>query len=160
MQKIVTILFFVIQLLIITRLVGQTIANKQTQSAIQYALFNSPTDIDLVFYKKHYKPTKLTKEQLIVAQSIIKGVSDSLNFLITSTNTNTGVVDTLKHVFQIVTAKNSKGQVFLWINAICEPDKEWRRRIVFVDDGGSCYYKFKIDLAFRKYFAIEINSSG
>ena len=160
MQKVEMILFCLILSLIVSTSFSQSILNKKTQSVIQYTLFNSPTEIDLVFYEKGYKPCKLTKDQLVVAKSIIKKVTDSLNLFNTSTNINTGIVDTLKHVFQIVTAKNNKGQIFLWINAICNPDKDWRRRIVFVIDGGSCYYRFKIDLTFRKYFDIVINSNG
>lgn len=129
------------------------------QFPFRYALFTSQTNNDLAFYSKYYRPVKLTKDQLDIVQSIIKEVSDSLHFLNTSTNVNTGIVDTLKHSFQIVSAINNRGRVYLWINAICDPDKDWRHRLIFVDDGGSCYYRLKINLKTKQYFDIEINTS-
>jgi len=157
-KSIITVLLM-IQLLTAERLFSQSILDNQAQSPFKYALFTSPTDVGLVFYKKKYKPVKLTKEQFSLVQSIVKRISDSLNFVITSTNVNTGIVDTLKHVFQIVSAKNKKGQVYLWINAICDPNKDWRSRITFTDDGGDCYYSFKINLKTARYFDIRINAN-
>lgn len=160
MQKKVMILLFLIQALTVSMLFSQTIITNRTQTPFRYALFTSRTDIDFTFYKKNYRPVKLTKNQLVIAQAIIKRVSDSLDFLITSTNVTTGIVDALRHNFQIVSAINNHGQIFLWVNAICDDDKDWRRRLIFVDDGGSCYYRFRINLNTKQYFDIDVNASG
>ena len=160
MLKLVLFFLLIIQTLTVSKLFSQTITTNRTQSPIKYALFTSRSDVDFAFYRQNYKPIKLTKNQLNLVQSIIKKVSDSLDFFVTSTNVNTGIVDTLKHSFQIVSAINKRGQVYVWVNAICNPNKDWRSRLIFADDGGSCYYRFRINLMTKQYFDIEANSSG
>ena len=160
MYKIVIIVSWIISLLAFQNLFCQNLKPDQTKSTFKYTLFNSQADVDFAFYERKYKPNTLSKEQLRVAELIIKKVSDSLDFLLTSTNVNTGIVDTLKYVFQIVSARNNSGHLFLWVNAICGPNKNWRKNIVIVEDGGSCYYRFKINLDTKQYFDIQINSNG
>lgn len=160
MLKVGVIFLFIIQMLNAANLFSQNDAINRTQSLFRYALLTSQANVDFAFYRENYIPTKLTKEQVLIVLSIIKRVSDSLHFLITSTNVNTKKVDTLKHVFQIVSAKNNQGQIYLFVNAICDPDKDWRSRLIFVDGGGNCYYTFRFNVKSKQYFDIKINTNG
>lgn len=159
MLKAALAMFIVLLLLPKSVLYSQNTARKGIERPCDYELFYSSSDIYLAF-DEPYKPNILSKQQLLLAESIIRKVSDSLNFTITSTNVNTQKVDTLKHKFQIVAAKDNKGQVLLWVNALCEPNKEWRKRLLFVDDGGRCYYSFKVNLSNRSYYEISVNGNG
>jgi len=55
---------------------------------------------------------------------------------------------------QIVAATNAKGEKEVWVNCFCKlddwrPDNDnnyWRKNIVRVNDGGSCYFNLKINL--------------
>lgn len=151
-------LFITLQLSTISTVFNQTPNDNETKRAFRYTLLYSPSDIYFAF-NKNYKPKVLTQKQLVKIKLTIDRVSDSLNFLITSTNITTGKVDTLKHVFQIVSAIDKKGQNVVWVNAVCQPSKNWRKRLMVVDDGGSCYYSFKINLTESNYFNLQINAN-
>lgn len=159
MLRPLSILFFGFQILTFSKLFSQSSIPNGIRKSFKTALFYSSSDIYLTL-DKSYKPNVLNQKQLLIIDSIIQRVSDSLNLLITSTNIDTRKVDTLKHVFQIVSGKDKNDQKVIWVNAICNPAKDWNKRLMFVEDGGSCYYTFKINLNKVKYYNLQINASG
>ncbi len=72
---------------------------------------------------------------------------------------------------QYVFYKNDKGQKVVYINAFCEllqfpteidnetvwTEWDWKNQIVFVEDGGDCFWQIKINLDEQKYFDFRIN---
>ena len=140
-------------------LYGQKPVESKGKSPLNYSLFYSSNDVYLAFDER-LKPHALTKHQLADLLTIIERVSDSLNLRVTSTNTKTGKSDTLRHHYQIVSAKDNKGQITVWVNAICDPMRGWKKELLFVDDGGSCYYNFRVNLSQKKYYNIVVNGRG
>ena len=67
----------------------------------------------------------------------------------------------LKHyVRQIVPGVNSKGQKIIWVNCICREfalPNNWRKGILSVDDGGSCFFNLRINLSTKKYYNLIVN---
>ena len=159
MSKTKLILLLTFQLVLVSIGTSQNSDKKKTSKLFQSAVFYSPQNFDLVFNKR-YKPRRLTQWQLVTIKSFIEAVSDSLGFSLTSKNINSGKIDTLKHKFQIVPATNSKGETIVWINAICDTNKDWRQRLLFVDDGGSCYYNYKINLKKKAIINLQVNGNG
>jgi len=56
-----------------------------------------------------------------------------------------------------------KGVNHVWVNAFCrEPGIDWRNNLVAVDDGGSCYFNFKINLNPKNpvTYDLQINGKG
>jgi hypothetical protein len=157
MPKGVLTLTLSLSFFMITPIFGQKTKNSEQKQPFDYHIFYSSKDIHVVFDESH-KTNLLTNKQLLILKAIINRVSDSLNLIVTSTNVNTQEIDTLKHKFQIVSAKDSKGQSVVWVNALCDKNKDWRRQLVFVDDGGNCYYHFKINLSEKRYYSIAINT--
>jgi hypothetical protein len=161
MKKPAVILFLTVYLLYSETLLSQHTTVHTANESFKYTFLSSQGNVDWVFSeKKRYRPFKLSNNQTESAKAIIKAVSDSLHFLITPKNINTNIVDTLKHSFQIVSAIDKQGKIFIWVNAICDPPKDWRLRLIYVDDGGSCYYNFRIDLNAKYYFDIQVNSNA
>lgn len=157
MLKGVLTLTLSVSFFMITPIFGQETKNSEQKQPFNYHIFYSSKDIHVIF-DESYKTNLLTKKQLLILKTLINRVSDSLNLVVTSTNLNTQKIDTLKHQFQIVSAKDSKGQSVVWVNALCDEDKAWRRMLVFVDDGGNCYYHFKINLTEKRYYSISLNT--
>jgi hypothetical protein len=151
-------LLFVHALLVNTGF-GQEININKRQWVVNYAVISTPNAVQLIF-DDDYKTHKLTVNELKSLEKIIKKVSDSLNKYVISTNLNTKVVDTLYHVFQIVPARKSNNEIICWVNAVCDPRPNWRASLTFVDDGGSCYYSFKINLKKEEYHDIQVNGPG
>jgi hypothetical protein len=150
-------LFIAFLLLTISATFNQNSIDNGTKKSFKYALFYFPTEVYIPF-EKNYKPNKLTQKQLAKVKSIIRKLADSLNLSVTSTDTKTGKVDPLEYVFQIVSAKAKKDQSILWVNAICDPPKDWHKALVFIMDEGS--YTFKINLNKSKYFNLDIDTGS
>jgi hypothetical protein len=63
---------------------------------------------------------------------------------------------------QLIAVTNKKGEKEVWVNSFCEiwDSYKWRTQIISVIDGGSCYFNFKINLTTKKYYNLEVNSTG
>ena len=65
---------------------------------------------------------------------------------------------------QIVPVTNKKGERMVWVNCLCgldpEDDKIWRKRVIVVNDGGTCFFRFSINLKKGSYFDFEVNGAG
>lgn len=154
-----TVFILLVSFILSLTLYGQKPVERKDKSPLNYSLFYSPKDVYLAF-DEPLKPNVLTKQQLANLLTIIERVSDSLNLRVTSTNTKTGKIDTLRHNYQIVSAKDNKGQITVWVNAVCDPKKDWKKELVFIEDGGSCYYNFRVNLSQNRYYNIAENGRG
>jgi hypothetical protein len=65
---------------------------------------------------------------------------------------------------QYVPFLNKTGQKKVWINCFCSDLNDeftyWKKSIVIVDDGGSCFFNLLIDLNSKAYSNFEENSGG
>ncbi|WP_072834274.1 hypothetical protein [Flavisolibacter ginsengisoli] len=154
-----TVFILLVSFVLSLTLYGQKPVERKEKSPLNYSLFYSSKDVYLAF-DEPLKPNVLTKQQLANLLTIIERVSDSLNLRVTSTNTKTGKIDTLRHNYQIVSAKDNKGQSTVWVNAVCDPKKDWKKELVFIEDGGSCYYNFRVNLSQKRYYNIAVNRRG
>jgi hypothetical protein len=59
---------------------------------------------------------------------------------------------------QLVAATNFKGEKEVWVNCFCgDRDKSWKREILMVEDGGPCYFNFKINLTTQTIYNVVVN---
>ena len=59
---------------------------------------------------------------------------------------------------QLIVVTNKSGQKEVWVNCFCTVDNDrWKTRIFSVDDGGNCYFNFKLNLATKKYYDLGVN---
>ncbi len=62
---------------------------------------------------------------------------------------------------QLIVATNKDGQKEIWVNCFCRVDNDkWKTRMFGVEDGGNCYFSFKINLTTKKYFDLGVNGVG
>ena len=55
---------------------------------------------------------------------------------------------------------NNKGEKVIWINCFCNDcNKNWKKEIIIVKDGGDCYFNLKINLMTKKYYDFLINGN-
>ncbi len=74
---------------------------------------------------------------------------------------NKFILDLKKYRRQYVPVINSKEQKEVWINCFCSYDNEdWHKKIVFVFDGGKCYFHLYINLSTRTYYGLNTNPIG
>lgn len=59
---------------------------------------------------------------------------------------------------QYVSGLNEKGEKVVWINCFCGKSlKDWKESIVFVSDGGNCYFNLKLNLATESFYELRVN---
>lgn len=63
-----------------------------------------------------------------------------------------------EYKFQLMPVLNAKREKEVWINAFCHSfGIDWKKQIVSVDDGGKCFFNFKINLNAKKYYDFRVN---
>jgi len=65
-----------------------------------------------------------------------------------------------RYKFQLVSAKNSKNETVVWVNALCSAADDWRRRLIIVSDGGSCFFNLYINLTKETHEGISVNGEA
>lgn len=56
---------------------------------------------------------------------------------------------------------NNQGEKIVWINFFCNSfDIDWKNEIVFVLDGGNCYFQLKVNLDKDNYFDFWVNGDA
>lgn len=129
-------------------------------------------DSDLPWAFKDEKPATLSEAELIEIEKILEKAIEENNHhqreMLEQHNKNhpdrqiaaTGYeLRTEGYKRQYVPIINSKGQKEIWINFFCGDDfkDSWRKGVVWVLDGGNCYFNLKINLATKTYSELMIN---
>jgi hypothetical protein len=60
---------------------------------------------------------------------------------------------------QLIFVTNARGERIVWVNCFCGPwpTDYWKTQIVAVDDGGNCFFNFKVNLTTHTYFELMVN---
>ncbi|MDL2313262.1 hypothetical protein LJC68_10350, partial [Bacteroidales bacterium OttesenSCG-928-B11] len=71
------------------------------------------------------------------------------------------VIDLKRYKRQYVATENSKGEKEVWINCFCDTwGKNWKTNLVFVKDGGNCYFNLKINLTTGESYEFMVNGDA
>jgi len=64
-----------------------------------------------------------------------------------------------KYYKQLIPIINIKGEKEVWVNCFCSADGKpyWKKNIVLVMDGGSCYFNLKINLTTGTVYDFMVN---
>ena len=62
---------------------------------------------------------------------------------------------------QFVGGELEGGDKVLWVNCFCMAEsvvlKKWKTDIVYVADGGNCFFNVKINLKSKQYYGLIVN---
>jgi hypothetical protein len=136
-----------------------TISNKQIDSASIDSLLHHGFDTtrfaiiryDSTYYAvfKNDKPATFCVTDFLLTDSILNGVIVKNN------------IDLKRYKRQYVAVINNKGEKEIWINFFCNDcDKDWKKEIIIVKDGGDCFFNLKINLTTKKYYDFMINGEA
>ena len=111
----------------------------------------------LPYSKSEFAPFKNAKESTLSADEI-KQIQSLTNKAISEYNKQTkwGKIDK-NYKVQLVAIINEKGEKEVWINCFCGSMVDWRKDIVYVDDGGSCFFNLKINLSTGRAYDLAVN---
>ena len=113
----------------------------------------------VILDNKYYsdKPSSLTIKELIFIENIISNkVEETIEFHEYQSKKKSNFVR------QYSTYIDSNGNKIVWINFICDSNKEilkdWKKHIMNVIDGGSCFFNLKVNLDTTEIFDYRLNS--
>jgi hypothetical protein len=111
------------------------------------------------FNNLEHKPATLAQEDIgQIERSLIESVTKYNNSLAVGHDDYKIDLKGRDYKKQLVAVTNSKGEKEVWVNCFCDDwDKAWRARVVSVEDGGPCYFNFKINLTTKKVYDLMVN---
>jgi hypothetical protein len=71
------------------------------------------------------------------------------------------IIELARYKRQYIATTNSKGEKEVWVNCFCDTwDTDWKRSLIFVHDGGNCYFNLKINLTTGTYYELMVNGDA
>lgn len=111
---------------------------------------------DFVF--KNVKSSNLDDSEIEKLENITSEAVEKYNL---KQNEYGKIKDLSEYKFQYIPVYNSKREKEVWVNAFCSDFKiDWKKQIVAVDDGGSCYFNLKINLTNSNVYDFWVNGEA
>jgi hypothetical protein len=113
-------------------------------------------------FDNSYKPAVLTQSDINNVDSLLIACVTEYNASLENEN-KLWVIDLKKYDYrkQLVVVTNRKGEKEVWVNCFCNTwDERWKTGILFVYDGGNCYFNFKINLTAKKFYDLLVNGEA
>ena len=109
-----------------------------------------------------HKPAKLTQEDINIIDSLlIECVSDYNNSLDKEHKEWSITLNKHEYKKQLIAVTNKSGEKEVWVNCFCETsDNSWKSYIRLVDDGGNCFFNFKINLKTKLFYGLVVNDEA
>lgn len=112
------------------------------------------------------KAADLSGYEFVVIDSLLKQCVDKYNKEQAIRYRNSSpekafLIDLSTHKRQYVAMINEKGEKLVWVNCFCSAgDRNWKKELISVLDGGVCYFNLKINLAINSYYELLVNGIG
>jgi len=115
----------------------------------------------------------LIENDLVIIDSMMKRAIDSFNAIVDITELSPldiGLKTDYKinlndYYSQYMAFYDSSGQKYVWINCFCDSylksayHSDWKKTVINVDDGGSCFFHLTINLTQQTWSKFYINAS-
>ena len=72
------------------------------------------------------------------------------------------VIKLERYYRQYIVFQNSRGEKEVWVNSFCTRPEgpEWKKEIILVNDGGSCYFNLTINLTKKTFKDFQVNGEA
>jgi hypothetical protein len=71
------------------------------------------------------------------------------------------IIDLKRYKRQYIPVINKKGDKEVWVNCFCSTsDSTWKQNVVFVKDGGNCYFNLVINLTNKSFYRFTVNGEA
>jgi c-di-AMP phosphodiesterase-like protein len=111
-------------------------------------------------FNNSFRPTTLNKEEISDIHSLVNECVLKYNNGLSKQHKENYSIDFKKYTYkmQYVAVLNNKGEKEVWVNGFCDAwNKKWKEEIIFVFDGGNCYFNMKINLTSKNCFDLSVN---
>jgi hypothetical protein len=127
---------------------------RQKQVDAKYVVLEN--DFGEVF--KNASQTTLSEDEIAEIKQLIKTAVADHNTKDKAPNRK--IENLEKYKFQFVPALNGQGEKEVYVNGFCMELSNWQTQIVFVDDGGSCFFQFYINLTKKTFDRFAVNGDA
>jgi len=157
----------------------KTETNNKKQQRNAYTIDSSvvailPFDTTQYGVFKDGKPTDLTNEDLQKIETILNKCVNDYNpdqeeqfkeindkhpeYKLDKKNFT---IDLTRYKRQYIAILNSKGEKEVWVNCFCGAgSQDWKKNLIFVEDGGNCYFNLKVNLTTGQYCELMVNGDA
>lgn len=131
-----------------------------------------PYDSIFTWPFKNVKQTELNDKDLQLIESILKESVENYNtgvekryVEINKTHSAQNLkkenllINLKKYKRQYFGVINSTGEKEVWINCMCNPNKNWRKELVIHTGGENCYFNLIVNLTTGKYYDFLVNEN-
>ena len=107
-----------------------------------------------------FKATTLTQNDINSVDSLLIACVTDYNNSVDKDHKEWSI-DLKKNIYrkQLIVVTNKKGEKEVWVNCFCDTwgSDKWKTEILLVNDGGNCYFNFKINLTTKKFYDLGVN---
>jgi len=128
----------------------------------------------LKFKKDGYPNFDKNAEGTIVSADELEKIDALINRAVVNYNKKTtGLEEKIRNAAsyykQVIAVVNSKGEKEVWVNCFCDEGSKssmkklivsWKKDILLVSDGGSCYFNLKINLTKNTVYNFMVNGEA
>ena len=125
------------------------LTSKETQ---RHVVFQFEAKRGSALFGEYVKPADLSKDEITVIERLIAGEIVKYN-----KKGYRAVKQPEKYFKQIVPVINSKGEKEVWVDCYCGVMPDWKKYREHINDGGSCFLHFKINLTTGKILKFYTN---
>jgi hypothetical protein len=111
-------------------------------------------------FDNSYRSATLTEDDIIIVDSLlISCVTVYNNSLDKDHKEWTINLKKRNYRKQLLAVTNKNGEKEVWVNCFCDTwgNDKWKTQVMLVQDGGNCYFNFKVNLATKKFYDFGIN---
>jgi hypothetical protein len=114
---------------------------------------------DPVYRFEHASITTLSQREIDTIETIICRAVQTYNDHESTIKYGLIIAQLNTYYREYLPVINSKGQKEVWVNFLCHDDKDssWKKGLVIVCDGGSCYFHLEINLATKTCYDLSVN---
>jgi len=114
-------------------------------------------------FDKTYKPTTLNQDDIGNIDSLLIECVADFNHSLDKDHKDWSIdLNKGNYRKQLVAVINTNGEKEVWVNCFCKvwESNNWKTEILHVDDGGNCYFNFKINLTSKTFYSVSVNGEA
>jgi hypothetical protein len=134
----------------------------------RYAILPFNKNRDAFLFDAKYKPADLSAAEIekiekvvkiMVAEYNKKILEQKVNNLVDSPSTGGTIEEPAQYYKQMIAITNNKREKEVWVNCFCTPreKKYWRKGVIVILDGGTCFFNLKINLNTNTVMEFNVN---
>lgn len=134
-------------------------SNNKNQNPTDFVIIKYDSTLNWIF--QHALPTELQQNEIDLSMEIIHNCLIEHNSKISPSSKKTKEIILKDYFIQLVPILNGKSEKEVWVNCFCNAiNEDWKDQIVYVLDGGKCYFNLKINLTTKDYYDFQVNGEA